>query len=145
MASALDLFRTMMREQVGPELRRMGFKGSGQSFSIPSDRHWVVLGFQKSRTSSSDSVGFTVNVTVASKSAWAEARSDVSYLPVRPSANTRYGPPAWQERIGRLLPDRQDRWWTLTRNSSTTPMAADVVRAIRDYAMPAIRQQLEAS
>jgi hypothetical protein len=52
MGSALDRFRTMMRHDVAPELRRMGFRGPGQSFMLPSEDHWVLLGFQKSRSRS---------------------------------------------------------------------------------------------
>jgi hypothetical protein len=32
MATALDIFRLIIRDEIGPSLRRMGFKGSGQSF-----------------------------------------------------------------------------------------------------------------
>jgi len=106
MGSALDRFRTMMRQHVAPELRRMGFRGSGQSFVLPSEDHWVLLGFQRSRSSSAEAVRFTVNTTVVSKQEWAQARERASYLPERPTANTSYGTFAWWKRIGRLSP----RW-----------------------------------
>jgi hypothetical protein len=80
MATALDIFRLMMREEIAPGIRRMGFKGSGQSFILPSETHWVLLGFQKSTTSNANAVRFTVNVTAASRRAWTQARSEHSYL-----------------------------------------------------------------
>jgi hypothetical protein len=145
MGSALDRFRTMMRQHVAPELRRMGFRGSGQSFVLPSEDYWVLLGFQRSRSSSAEAVRFTVNTTVVSKQEWAQARERASYLPERPTANTSYGTFAWWKRIGRLLPDGQDRWWTLSSGSAIASLAAEVLDAIRTYALPAIHQQLEAS
>jgi Domain of unknown function (DUF4304) len=57
----------------------MGFKGSGQSFTLPSKTHWVLLGFQKSMTSNAKAVRFTVNLTAASKQAW--SRTARSLLP----------------------------------------------------------------
>jgi hypothetical protein len=104
METALDIFRLMMREEIAPGIRRMGFKGSGQSFISPSETHWVLLGFQKSTTSNANAVRFTVNVTAASKRAWTQARSEHSYLGERPSANISYGDFAWQRRIGQLIP-----------------------------------------
>jgi hypothetical protein len=145
MPSALDRFRTMMREHVAPELRRMGFRGSGQSFMLPSKDHWVLLGFQKSRSSSAEAVRITVNITVVSKQEWALAHERASYLPERPTANTSYGTFTWWKRIGSLLPDGRDRWWTLSSGSPTASVAAEVLDAIRIYALPAIYEQLEAS
>lgn len=142
METALDIFPLMMREEIAPELRQMGFKGSGQSFTLPSETHWVLLGFQKSRASNAKDVLFTVNVTVVSKRAWVEARSDRSYVPERPSANIFYGPFAWQRRIGDLLPDRQDRWWTVDTRVSMESVKVEVVDAIRTYALPAIERQV---
>ena len=104
MATALDIFRLMMREEIAPGIRRMGFKGSGQSFILPSETHWVLLGFQKSTTSNANAVRFTVNVTAASRRAWTQARSEHSYLGGAPSANISYGDFAWERRIGQLIP-----------------------------------------
>jgi hypothetical protein len=59
----------MMREQVAPALRGLGIKGSGQSFANPSERYWALIGFQKSRRSSSAVLEFTVNLTVVSRAA----------------------------------------------------------------------------
>jgi uncharacterized protein DUF4304 len=117
--SAVDGFRSMMRDHVAPALRAMGFVGSGRSYVLPSDTHWVLLGFQKSRSSDAAAVPFTVNVTVASKEAWAAMRRTRGYLP-----------------------ERADRWWTLTPATPAAPLAAEVVDALRLAALPEIRRRL---
>jgi hypothetical protein len=145
MDTALDIFRVMMRDEIAPELRRMGFKGSGQSFILPSETHWVLLGFQKSSVSNAEFVRFTVNVTAVSKRTWIEARSERSYVPERPSANSNYGPWAWQPRIGHLLPGMHDKWWTIDvrdTRASAESVRIEVLDAIRTYALPAIEQQV---
>jgi len=48
-------------------LRRLGFKGSGQRYELPSDVTWATLGFQKSAYSDSLAARFTINVTVISR------------------------------------------------------------------------------
>ena len=140
METALDIFRLVMREQIAPDLRRMGFKGSDQLFTLPSKTHWVQLGFQKSMASNAKAVRFTVNLTTASKRAWVEARREHSYLGERPGANISYGDLAWQRRIGQLLPDGRDKWWTVTTRASVGSVRVEVLDAIRTYALPAIER-----
>src|SRR5947209_7169681 len=65
--SAQETFKRMMREQVAPQLRALGFKGSGQRFTLPSDSHWALLGFQRSAWGDSRKGKFTINLTVVSK------------------------------------------------------------------------------
>jgi hypothetical protein len=132
----------MLREQVAPALRELGFTGSGPAYSLPDDAHWALVGFQKSAWSDSDSVAFTVNVTVASRDVWENERRTRLYLPAKPAPNTHYGDYVWQTRIGFLLPSGRDHWWEVEAGTTTETLAAEVVGAIRDYALPAMRRQL---
>jgi uncharacterized protein DUF4304 len=145
MTTAQEDFKHMMKASVVPALREMGFKGSGQSFHIPSDDYWVLIGFQKSVASDSTTLRFTINLSVSSKAGWVEARRERAFLPERPSPNTFYGSFIWQRRIGKLLPDHEDKWWTVSAESTTDQVGSEVVAAIRAYAMPAIQRQLEPS
>lgn len=49
-------------------------------------------------------------------------------------------------RIGHLLPDRQDKWWTIDTRASMESVKVEVLDAvldaIRTYALPAIEQQV---
>lgn len=148
-ATAQDSFKAMLREEIGPALRELGFKGSGQRFELPSDRYWALIGFQRSAWSDSAEVRFTINVTVASRSGWAEARSTRPFLGERPAPNAIYSAPTiamqdyvWQSRIGRLLPAGTDRWWQVSAGMDARPVAAEVIGVIRDYALPAMRLQM---
>ena len=132
----------MLREQVAPRLRELGFKGSGQAYTLPSDTHWAIMGFQKSKWSDAESLEFTANVTVAERAKWEEERQARPYLPAKPSPNTHYGDYIWQERIGTLRPTGGDQWWRVRAGMKTDALAADVVAAVRDYALPAMRAEL---
>jgi hypothetical protein len=67
MVTAQETYREMMKTQVAPALRGLGFKGSGQNYELPSPGHWAMLGFQKSAWSDASALRFTVNVLVVSR------------------------------------------------------------------------------
>ncbi len=133
----------MMREDVAPALRELGFKGSGQSFSLPSDRYWALVGFQKSAYSDATAVKFTVNLRVVSKEDWERAREAQPWRGQRPSPNDAGSVPGgWYARIGQLLPSRADQWWRVDPDTPTEQTAQAVVAAIRDFGLPEMRRRM---
>lgn len=138
----------MLRDELAPRLRSLGFKGSGQTYALPSDSHWAVLGFQKSAFSDARTVSFTVNASVVGREEWETARATSPRLPSRPPANTRFPPtiaPAgyWHGRIGLLMPGRLDRWWKVDAESDTADIAEAVVADIREFVIPAMRERMD--
>jgi hypothetical protein len=131
----------MLREQVGPRLRELGFRGSGGSYLLPDDRWWALIGFQKDRYSDARLVRFTVNVAAADKAVWAAARNREPWLPARPSGNTNY-PVGECIRIGQVLPTRVDTWWAVPAGAATQALADEVVGVIRDHALPWIHERV---
>ena len=141
---AQEAFTVMMREQIAPALRSLGLKGSGQSYSIPSESHWALVGFQKSGASSAGAVKFTVNLQVQPRDAWERAYQERSWIGAKPSPNTLAGVEGgWWSRIGQLLPDGEDRWWWIEPDRPTEPVADEVIAAIRDYALPGMRLRMK--
>jgi len=45
-------------------------------------------------------------------------------------------------RIGSLMPDRRDKWWTLSDESSYAPIASEVTKAVAKLAIPLIKPHL---
>ena len=142
MTTAQEAFTSMMTEQMGPGLRALGFKGSGQVFTLPDDDHVAQIGFQKSTYSDSTAIRFTINVSVISLEAWAESRHRKPHLPAKPSPSVFYGSPFWQKRVGKLLPDQEDIWWWVHAGQDATSVASEVLTIVRDYVLPRMREQL---
>src|SRR5215211_665604 len=118
---AQDLFRAMLREQLAPELRRLGFKGSGQHYDLRADGgDCALLGFQKDAASTGGHVRFTINLVV-----------------VRGS-----GELCWRDRIGSLLDDPHDHWWTIRVGDDIAPVADHVLWLVRERALPQLRYRL---
>jgi hypothetical protein len=139
--TAQTVYATMLRTEIAPRLRELGFKGSGSKYVLPDDDRWLIVGFQKGQYSRADSVPFTVNLTIADKRAWAEARDRKSWLPLRPGGNSHY--PVDEQsviRLGNLMPpDGQDRWWEVRPTRPSGPTAARVLIAIERLALPWFR------
>lgn len=141
---AQEVFKLMVREQIAPALRVLGLKGSGQSYTIPSERYWALIGFQKSVSSSSAVVKFTLNLTVVSRNAWARAFESHPWIGAKPSPNVEVlmADGEWHSRIGQLLPSRSDHWWWVEPDRPTEPVAREVVEAIRDVGLPAMLERM---
>jgi Domain of unknown function (DUF4304) len=140
--TAQETFRAMMKTQVAPRLRAVGFRGSGQHFELRSPDHWAMVGFQKSQFSDARSVRFTVNVMVVSRAVWDARRRIHPWLPPKPTANTGWGDFVWQHRLGELLPDGEDQWWDVEAGMATERLADSIVEAITTYALPPMKEQV---
>jgi hypothetical protein len=138
--TAQEAFAAMLRDGIAPALRRLGLRGSGSAFTLPDDRHWLMVGLQKSLSSDRESVRFTVNLTVADKAAWTEAFARYPWLGRHPSGNSRY-PVGEVKRIGSLTPTRTDLWWEVRPRASSDAVAAAVVAAIAAHGLPWLRSR----
>lgn len=141
--TAQELFKVMLRDHVAPALREAGLKGSGTAYFVPSETHWALVGFQKSTSSDSSQVKFTVNLKVVRKDLWHEQRTRfTSGMPERPSPTLSYMF-EWDKRIGFVLPEGQDHWWSLRVGDAPDGVAREVLEAVRAYGLPVLRQQIE--
>lgn len=145
---ALDVFRRWSKDSLAPSLRGLGFTGSGQTFTLPDDQCWVLLGVQKSTSSSPNLVRFTINLSVANRRLWSELREwQHWWMGARPSASV-HSPGQVMERLGAGMPGGEDRWWVLTNSASERELASltvEIVAAMRDHGLPALRSMIEAN
>jgi hypothetical protein len=130
-----------MKDRIAPRLRECGLKGSGQNYYLPSKSHWALIGFQKSMFSDYSELKFTVNLYVVNKNDWENARKEKSYFPVKPTPTTKWVI-GWERRIGFLLPERCDHWWSMENNSNLDMISDQVVEFMVKYALPAVNEQL---
>lgn len=141
LVSAQSVFADMLRTEIAPRMRTLGFKGSGRSYELPDPDRWLIVAFQKDYYSRADCVRFTVNLTIADKREWDESRVKAPRLPLRPSGNAHYlQARSGVIRLGNLMPpDGQDRWWEVGPLRPSGPPARRVLRAIERLAIPWFR------
>ncbi len=139
--TAQDRYRAMLRDEIAPALRQRGFTGSGTSYVLPDETHWLQVGFQASKWNSANEASFTVNLAVAEKSAWARLAAERSY-PAKPNPNVRYGREMPVRRLGSLA-FGSDRWWPVAE--PIAGVAASVLEAIDRVGLPWLRSKGEGS
>ena len=137
--SAQETLARMLREEVAPELRRWGMRGSGRNFELPDPRAFLLVGIQSSTSSTADEVRFTVNLAVIDRAQWDAERAP--WWPERPTATSGLGI-RWSRRLPFLLAEyARDHWWTVRANEDTAAIAGEVLAALRDHGLPEVRRR----
>lgn len=145
MVTAQDQLRALLREDIAPRLRRAGLTGTERTFRVSSREFFAQIGIQSSTSSTAGRVKFTANIQVIGKAAWNAARSEMEWLPARPSPNVIYPVSSWQERVGTLM-SGSDRWWWLDANGQGRgKVVAELGDALVFRAVPAIHSQMKSN
>lgn len=131
-----QIYANLMKEAFAPALRTAGLRGSGGRFELPSDEFWAQLGFQKSAYSDSNTLKFTINLSVIGRAVWAEQAAKKPYLGKKPSPLIHYGDWADQIRIGALTTSSEDLWWWLHAGDDPRPVEQEVVAMLVGLAVP---------
>jgi hypothetical protein len=132
MGSADDAYRLLVA-RLTTALKPKGFAGKGGSFLLERGGNLLVVGLQKSQTSSRESISCTVNLGVASGRLL--RFFSVQRVPGQvPSACH------WTERLGFLLPGSADRWWTLETRTDPSPVIQDLEESLLSSGLPALEE-----
>ena len=134
MPSPEQLFQQLLKK-LRPTLVQQGFRRKGQNFVAESPECWGLINFQKSIYSPATEKNFTVNLAIAAKRVMLFYEESIAQAP-------RYYASHWVIRIGELIPEHRDRWWTLSTEASYGPIASAVEKHICELAAPIIRTHL---
>lgn len=148
--NAQEWFRFMVDTNLAPALRALGFFGVGRRFRIESNRHWGEILVEEARSFTADAVRFTVHVGVISRDEWAQQLRVRPYYPVsRPAPPPPPPEPAstgWQASIGELVTVAGfpigELWWELEVGKPFDSLAREVLSAVREFALPAMRERM---
>jgi Domain of unknown function (DUF4304) len=112
-----------------------GFARRGQNFTCESLECWGCINFQKSRYSAAEEKLFTINLAIAAKRILAYEGKEIDSCPPAYACH-------WTIRIGRLMPDRNDNWWTLSKETSFVAVEAEVQMTLSELAIPTVKDHL---
>jgi hypothetical protein len=117
--TAREEYDRMIREEVAPMLRDVGFSKRRNRFRRVDSAGWQVVDFQASRWGSRDDTRFTINLWVGvAELADADADSHV------------------QQRIGALIGDGEDQWWTIEASTDMQRLADEMRGVLEERALP---------
>ena len=117
-------------------LRSLGFRAAGQRWTIASADAIGLIEFQRSRAGPQESIRFTVNVGVRYQLLASFFDADAGRTP--PKIEHCH----WHDRIGFLMPERHDHWWTIDAKTDCRRLIDDLGDVLRRYAVPAIMCRL---
>ena len=114
----------MILAAIADALRPAGFRKNGSKFTRNLGDVIHLISLQSSTSSTAASLQATANLAV-----WVPALADNEGPPDMWSSH-------WRERIGQLMPDRSDRWWTVTNEKEAAVAASEIREAIQMYVLP---------
>lgn len=135
MADSCDDVYGSVVEVVAARLGELGFKRSGSRLRRIERGNSALIEFQKSGKSDRSHILFTVNVAVVIGSLLEEG------APPLTRAGAIYG--HYVRRIGDLLPENRERWWSVTGSTDAAGLGEEVAKAVQDYAVPQLETYID--
>jgi uncharacterized protein DUF4304 len=118
-------------------MKPRGFSRKGQSFYLYRHANWGIVNFQKSTGSTREKILFTINLGVAS-TRLLEFFESGRFSDRRPNIWDCH----WHERIGSLLPGRQDTWWSIDATTPLEELTQTLCGHLQDVGIPEIEKHI---
>ena len=125
MVTTRESYDAMITSPIGGHLRALGFRKQRNTFFRSTDHGWIAVDFQASQFGTRESVSFTVNLAVN----FVELRSTEEQQLSLAGAHI-------EERLGVLLPEARDFWWSLEPESNQASVANELIETLSRYAIP---------
>ena len=113
------------------ELKLRGYAKSGSTFWLRNSDITFIISLQSSTSNISGLAKVTVNL-----GACIPALQDPQRLGTRPSVWSAH----WHQRIGHLMPEKSDIWWSIRSVEEGRSIASEIVRCVQQFGLPALAQ-----
>jgi hypothetical protein len=134
--SPVQIGYQQVQSAAGKLLKDLGFKRKGSIIFTAKGDNFGVIHLQSHRYSTKTELSFTVKVgVIIGKLADSWAYSQCLKHPSIVDAQVRL-------RIGDLLPERQDKWWTITDDVDIVDSSKDFAQPLLQRAVPFIQQYM---
>ena len=127
--------RQIVERGLGPTLKNAGFHRQGADFSRRYGEALHVVNFQLSKWNNKELGKFTLNIGVHFSSV-AALLYGKDPMPANPKE-------AWcllRARVGLLMPEQKDHWWSITSETNADTVAEELMTVCSSYALPWLQQ-----
>lgn len=129
----MDNYNTLI-QQVAIYLKSQKFKKKSSTFYLIESDNLGLINFQKSNSSTTSKVLFTINLGISSSTIRAFEGEDVTQIPSVWDCH-------WQKRIGQLL-QKNDFWWTIDEYTSLDNLLSEIINIVSRIAIPNLKNRL---
>lgn len=134
-ASGQQAFSGLLEDWIEPTLRAYGFQRRNNRFYRDPGDCVQLVDFQRSMTSTQDSVRFTVNIGVQSKRLAAFFESPMPRSKKRlPSVDDCH----WNLRLDWLVPEPIDEWFVIDGRSNVEQLGQRLLTYLKGYVLPSL-------
>lgn len=126
--------RSFIFDKIADFFREREFKKRGNHFFKRNGEIGYCANIQNDKWNSAEKIRFTINLGIFTENFWLE-HYDFENKGVVSSFPKEYEC-AIRERIGRLLPTPEDRWYSITSGTDVMKLWSVVERDLTDYAIP---------
>ena len=124
-------------DDIAAFLKRRGFANRGTAFFRVQAGNWGLIELQKSQKSSTEAVVLTGNVGVVS-----ERLARFFSIPLKSNHPPQASEWHWRQRLGFLLSEGQDKWWTIGPGVKIEHVARQMEGAL-ELALPEIEKHIQ--
>lgn len=137
--TAQDLVRCVLKSEIGPALRRAGFKGTPPTWTLTAPSgDTAVVNVQSSMYNSASRAKFVVNLAVIPVEWW--THRDFGPLPMK-TPKERHG--LWRDRLHPSWSDPlRNEWWEVGDDHSARLAAEDAVQRLESVGIPKLKKLL---
>jgi hypothetical protein len=116
---------------LGALLKPRGYVKSGSTFRLRNSNTVSIIALQSSTSSTSSLARVTVNLAVH-----VPALEDSQRRKRHPSVWSAH----WRQRIGHLMPEKNDTWWVVHSANEGRQVAEEIARCVEQFGLPAVTQ-----
>ena len=126
--------RTFVFEKITDYLKENDFKKRGNHFFKSNGSIGYCVNIQNDKWNDANQIRFTLNVGIFTEAFWHECE-DFKNTGIIPTFPKEYEC-AIRERIGDLLPVKEDKWYCITSGTDGMKLWSEIERDLTEYALP---------
>ena len=126
--------RTFVFEKITDYLKDNDFKKRGNHFYKSNGSIGYCANIQNDKWNNREIIRFTLNVGIFTDSFWLE-HEDYKHTGIIPTFPREYEC-AIRERIGNLLPVKEDKWYCITSDTDVVKLWSEIERDLTEYILP---------
>lgn len=126
--------RTFVFEKITDYLKDNDFKKRGNHFFKSNGEKGYCVNIQNDKCNDANKIRFTLNVGIFTEVFWLECE-DFKNTGIIPTFPKEYEC-AIRERIGGLLPVKEDKWYSITSGTDVMKLWSEIERDLTEYILP---------